>query len=133
MGLSELFLHCRVSRDHSCDEGWRSKSRDQNYSIPATQELFDARQQLIRTTGNAQLTFGQCSGAKIQTEVRFSANDFTPFHELVSTKLIGFRSDPGKFGPVLIVSRLCTRRTWSELIGRMTAIQKPSTDHLEVG
>lgn len=77
-------------------------------------------------------TFGQRSGAEIQAKVGLGANDFTPFHELVSTELVAFCTNPGKFGPVPIISRLQTPDISNMLIGSMARHQVPGNDHLKI-
>ena len=82
-------------------------------------------------TVNTGLTLGQRSGAKVQAKIGLSANNFTPLHELISTELVGFCANPGKFGPVPIVSRLHTRSIQNVMIGRMVPIQYPGNNYLE--
>lgn len=42
-------------------------------------------------------TFIKRSSAEVQTKVWLGSDNFTPFHELISTELVGFSSYPSKF------------------------------------
>jgi hypothetical protein len=90
---------------HFCVEDWRSSCFGPSYSTRAIQELTGVNT-VVQIGCLVLLTFVKGTGTKVQAKVRLGANNLTPFHEFIGTKLVRFGTNPGKLRPVSKLGKL---------------------------
>lgn len=104
-------LRCKASHVRSYGEGWHSRCPYQSYSTRPKQELNVSvlvnrthRPDLSRIESRPvlledQLTLIKRASAKVEGQVRLSANNLTPLHELVCSEFITLDADPSQLRP----------------------------------
>jgi hypothetical protein len=73
-------------------------------------------------------TFIESSRAEVEAEIRFCADDFAPFHELVSAKLVRLYAKPSKlWSAILLGEHYSVKENISYLFGLCSLGPTPSS------